>query len=55
MKGFAGLAQLMTRLTGKDVKFTWSEECEKCFSALMDMLMSEPVLTLPDTNESYAV
>ena len=26
----------MTQLTGKDVKFVWTEECEKCFTALKD-------------------
>ena len=52
MKGFTSLAHPMTRLTGEDVKFTWSEECERCFSALKDMLTSEPILVLP---EAYVV
>ena len=38
VKGFASVAQPMTQLTGKDVKFKWSEACEKCFIALKDML-----------------
>ena len=52
MKGFASLAQPMTRLTGKDVKFTWAEECEECFSALKNMLTSAPVLVLPEADRS---
>ncbi|WZZ87668.1 hypothetical protein YC2023_116247 [Brassica napus] len=55
VKGFASLAQPMTRLTGKDVKFTWSEECEGCFSALKDMLTSAPVLVLPEADQPYVV
>ncbi|XP_048628073.1 uncharacterized protein LOC106447792 [Brassica napus] len=47
VKGFASLAQPMTRLTGKDVKFAWNEGCEKCFSALKDMLTNAPILVLP--------
>ena len=45
----------MTRLTGKDVKFTWSEKCVKCFSALKDMLTSAPILVLPEADQPYAV
>ena len=55
VKGFASLAQPMTRLTGKDVKFTWSEECGKCFSALNDMLTSAPILVLPEADQPYEV
>ncbi|WZZ78145.1 hypothetical protein YC2023_098717 [Brassica napus] len=55
VKGFTSLAQPMTRLTGKDVKFTWSEECGKCFSALKDMLTSAPILVLPEANQPYVV
>jgi len=55
VKGFASLAQPMTRLTGKDVKFTWSEEFGKCFSALKDMLTSAPILVLPEADQPYVV
>ena len=55
VKGFASLAQPMTRLTGKDVKFTWNEGCEKCFSALKDMLTNAPILVLPEGDQPYVV
>ncbi|XP_033138905.1 uncharacterized protein LOC117129740, partial [Brassica rapa] len=55
VKGFASLAQPMTRLTGKDVKFTWAEECEECFSALKNMQTSAPVLVLPEADQPYVV
>ncbi|KAF8092996.1 hypothetical protein N665_0394s0005 [Sinapis alba] len=55
VKGFASLAHPMTQLTGKDVKFVWSEECEKCYAALKDMLTGAPILVLPDADQPYVV
>ncbi|KAF8045458.1 hypothetical protein N665_4896s0001 [Sinapis alba] len=55
VKGFASLAQPMTQLTGKDVKFAWSEECAKCFSSLKDMLTGAPILVLPEADQPYVV
>ncbi|KAG7599514.1 Retrotransposon gag domain [Arabidopsis suecica] len=55
VKGFASMSQPMTRLTGKDTKFQWSEECEKSFSELKTMLTSAPVLVLPEEGEPYMV
>ncbi|KAF8052117.1 hypothetical protein N665_1603s0001 [Sinapis alba] len=55
VKGFSSIAQPMTKLTGKDVKFAWSEESERSFSALKDMLTSAPVLVLPEEDQSYVV
>ncbi|KAF8045500.1 hypothetical protein N665_4790s0001, partial [Sinapis alba] len=55
VKGFASLAQPMTQLTGKDAKFVWSDECEKCFSALKEMLTNAPILVLPEAHQPYMV
>ncbi|KAF8087919.1 hypothetical protein N665_0561s0002 [Sinapis alba] len=55
VKGSSSIAQPMTKLTGKDVKFAWSEECERSFSALKDMLTSAPVLVLPEADQPYVV
>ncbi|KAF8077157.1 hypothetical protein N665_1059s0005 [Sinapis alba] len=55
VKGFASLAQPMIQLTGKDVKFVWSDECEKCFSALKEMLTNAPILVLPEVDQPYMV
>ena len=55
VKGFASLAQPMTQLTGKDVRFVWTEECGKSFSALKRVLTSAPVLVLPLADQSYVV
>ncbi|CAA7014461.1 unnamed protein product [Microthlaspi erraticum] len=48
VKGFATMAQPMTKLTGKDVPFVWSAECEESFSQLKEMLTTTPVLALPE-------
>ncbi|KAF8049497.1 hypothetical protein N665_2196s0001 [Sinapis alba] len=45
----------MTQLTDKDVKFVWSEECEKCFSVLKDMLTGAAILVLPEADQPYVV
>ncbi|XP_024014539.1 uncharacterized protein LOC112088490 [Eutrema salsugineum] len=55
VKGFASMAQPMTRLTGKDVPFVWSAECEKSFANLKEMLTSTPVLALPEPDQPYVV
>ncbi|KAF8049054.1 hypothetical protein N665_2316s0004 [Sinapis alba] len=49
------LPQPMTKLTGKDVKFALSEECQRSFSALKDMLTSASVLVLPEVDQPYVV
>ena len=51
VKGFSSIAQPMTKLTGKDVMFTWSEECEESFAALKNMLTNAPVLVLPEADQ----
>lgn len=55
VKGFASMAQPMTKLTGKEVPFVWSEDCEKSFSKLKGMFTSTPVLALTEPNEPYVV
>jgi len=44
VKGFASMAQPMSKLTGKNVPFVWSLDCEEGFMSLKEMLMSTPVL-----------
>ncbi|KAL9299286.1 putative reverse transcriptase/retrotransposon-derived protein, RNase H [Arabidopsis thaliana] len=49
------MAQPMTKLTGKDVPFVWSPECEEGFVSLKEMLTTTPVLALPEHGEPYMV
>ena len=55
VKGFASMAKSMTKLTGKDVPFVWSPECEESFANLKTMLTSTPVLALPEPGMPYVV
>uniref|UniRef100_A0A1J3GIM6 RNA-directed DNA polymerase n=1 Tax=Noccaea caerulescens TaxID=107243 RepID=A0A1J3GIM6_NOCCA len=55
VKGFASISKPLTRLTGKDVKFEWSESCTKSFEKLKKHLTQAPVLVLPRVGVSYVV
>ena len=48
VKDFSIIAKPMTKLTQKDVKFQWNEECERTFSTLKNSLVTAPILTLPE-------
>ena len=45
---FFRLAALMTRLTGKGVKFEWDDLCEKEFQELKRRLTTTPILIVPE-------
>ena len=45
--GFSCIAAPLTQLTRKNVKFEWTEECEKSFQELKRRLVTAPVLTIP--------
>ena len=45
----------MTRLTRKEVKFEWSELCEKVFQTLKMRLTLAPILKVPERGQRYTV
>ncbi|XP_057506535.1 uncharacterized protein LOC130789736 [Actinidia eriantha] len=47
IQGFSSIAVPLTRLTRKDVKFEWTEDCEHSFQELKTKLTTAPVLTIP--------
>ena len=53
--GFSTVVAPLTRLTRKDVLFTWDQKCEQSFRELRDRLVSAPVLTLPVSGQGYVV
>ena len=55
MEGFSKIAAPRTRLTKKNAKFQWDDDCEKSFQELKTRLTSAPVLTLPSGNEGFVV
>jgi len=55
IQDFSSLASPLTKLTRKDVKFVWSEDCERSFQELKTRLTSAPVLSLPDGSGGFVV
>ncbi|XP_058726596.1 uncharacterized protein LOC131597956 [Vicia villosa] len=53
--GFSKLALPLTRLTRKEVSFSWNSEFEKSFQKLKEKLTTALVLVIPDPNRSYEV
>ncbi|KAK9140669.1 hypothetical protein Scep_010350 [Stephania cephalantha] len=45
----------MTKLTKKNAKFDWDEECEHAFNTLKQKLTTAPVLALPETGKDLVV
>jgi hypothetical protein len=52
---FSRIAKPMTELLKKQVKFVWSEACEKGFHTLRPHLTSAPVLVQPDNSKPFEV
>ena len=50
---FAAVAEPLTQLLSKRVKFIWSERCDKAFDELKAMLQSAPVLAAPDFRSPF--
>ena len=50
IKGFAKIASPLNRLTSKNIKFSWSDDCQQAFKTLKQRLVSAPVLAYPDFN-----
>ena len=48
IKDFSRLAAPMTRLTRKEVKYEWTDPCERAFQELKKRLTSSPILIVPD-------
>lgn len=55
IEGFASIAKPMTRLTGKDVKFKWTEVCGNSFQKLKGYLTEIRILVVPKTWVPYVV
>ena len=55
VEGFSKIASLLTKLTRKDVKFIWSEACEKSFQELKKRLVTAPVLTIPNGEGKFTI
>ena len=55
VKDFSNIAEPLTRLTQKNLKFNWTDRWEEHFQLLKNLLTSAPVLILPSRDEGYTV
>ena len=55
VKGFSMTVAPMTRLLQKNVKYEWSEKCQRCFDKLKAFLTEAPVLTQPTCGREYVI
>lgn len=53
--GFSKLAHPLTRLTGKQVPWTWSKDEQNAFNQLRTKLTSAPVLKCPDPEKPFYI
>ena len=49
------IATPMTRLLQRDVKFEWSEKCQKSFDQLKALLTKAPVLVQPESGKEFVI
>ena len=55
VEGFSCIATPLTRLTRKNAKFEWTNECERSFQELKQRLVSAPVLTIPSSPSGFVI
>ena len=48
IKGYATITKPLHTLTGKDVPFTWTQQCQEAFDELKSQLTSVPLLVFPN-------
>ena len=55
VENFSRIAAPMTRLTKKDVKFVWDDDCKKAFVELKHRLTNAPILVVPNSDDPFTV
>ena len=55
VKGFSMIAVLMMRLLQKNVKYEWSEKCQRSFDKLKTFLTEASVFTQPTCSKEYVI
>ncbi|KAG8472933.1 hypothetical protein CXB51_035052 [Gossypium anomalum] len=55
VKGFSMIATPITKLLQKDVKFEWSEKCQKSFDQLKTYLTEALVLVQPESDKEFVI
>ena len=52
---FAKIVHPLTQLLKKDVKFSWTNECQIAYEKLIDCLVNAPILTYPNFTKTFYV
>ena len=52
---FADIARPLTQLTRHDIKYEWTDRCQKSFDHLRELLMKHPILRYPDPQKAYTL
>lgn len=52
IKNFAQIAQPLNNMSRKGKVFEWTEDCQKSFETLRELLINSPILQYPDFSES---
>ena len=55
IEDFSRLAAPVTRLTRKEVRFDWDDQCEEAFQGLKRRLTTAPILIVSDRGQGYTV
>jgi hypothetical protein len=55
LHGSQGYISPITSLQRKEKKFQWTEECERNFQQLKQLLTNAPILRIVDPNEDFVV
>lgn len=55
VEGFSFISSLLTNLTQKKEKFSWTDESKKSFQTLKDWLTLALILTLKEGNDGFFV
>ncbi|XP_062118053.1 uncharacterized mitochondrial protein AtMg00860-like [Humulus lupulus] len=55
VENFSQISMPLTKLTRKDLKFVWDDNCKEAFRELKQRLTTVPVLTVPNSEEPYVV
>jgi hypothetical protein len=53
--GFLRISHPITSLQRKENKFQWTEDCERSFQQLKQLLTNAPILRIEDLNEDFVV
>ena len=53
IKNYSGIVAPLHKLLCKENNFVWTEECEKAFQTLKEMLTKTPILKFPDMSKEF--